>query len=73
MKPIRKALTLAALCLAASLHVPLAAAENSNAESSRLEGLEWRMVGPYRGGRVTTATGVRGKPVQGRPGGCGVH
>ncbi|MBT8058754.1 MAG: hypothetical protein KJO33_04105, partial [Gammaproteobacteria bacterium] len=27
-----------------------------------LEGLEWRLVGPYRGGRVTAVTGVRGKP-----------
>ena len=27
-----------------------------------LEGLEWRNVGPYRGGRVTTVTGVPGKP-----------
>ncbi|MGD8577701.1 MAG: hypothetical protein PVJ33_03925 [Lysobacterales bacterium] len=29
--------------------------------SSRLEGLEWRFVGPYRGGRVTAVTGVRGE------------
>src|SRR5210317_852058 len=29
-------------------------------EPSLLEGNEWRLVGPYRGGRVTTATGVRG-------------
>jgi photosystem II stability/assembly factor-like uncharacterized protein len=29
---------------------------------SRLEGLEWRMIGPYRGGRVTTVAGVPGKP-----------
>ncbi len=28
-----------------------------------LEGLEWRMVGPYRGGRVTTVTGVPNKPM----------
>jgi photosystem II stability/assembly factor-like uncharacterized protein len=27
-----------------------------------LEVMEWRMVGPYRGGRVTTATGVPGNP-----------
>ena len=29
-------------------------------EPSLLEGNEWRLVGPYRGGRVTTVTGVRG-------------
>ena len=27
-----------------------------------IDGLEWRMVGPYRGGRVTTVTGVAGQP-----------
>jgi photosystem II stability/assembly factor-like uncharacterized protein len=31
-------------------------------DTTRLEGLEWRMIGPWRGGRVTTVTGVRGKP-----------
>jgi len=31
------------------------------ADKSQLEGLEWRMIGPYRGGRVTTVTGVPGK------------
>jgi photosystem II stability/assembly factor-like uncharacterized protein len=32
------------------------------ADTSQLEGLEWRLVGPWRGGRVTAVTGVRGKP-----------
>ncbi|MBT8050814.1 MAG: glycosyl hydrolase [Gammaproteobacteria bacterium] len=35
------------------------------AEPGRLEaldGLEWRFVGPYRGGRVTAVTGVPGRP-----------
>ena len=27
-----------------------------------LEVMEWRLVGPYRGGRVTTAVGVPGNP-----------
>ena len=30
--------------------------------AERLEGLEWRLVGPWRGGRVTAVTGVRGEP-----------
>jgi hypothetical protein len=30
--------------------------------AERLEGLEWRLVGPWRGGRVTAVTGVRGQP-----------
>jgi photosystem II stability/assembly factor-like uncharacterized protein len=29
---------------------------------SVIDGVEWRLVGPYRGGRVTTVTGVVGKP-----------
>jgi len=29
---------------------------------SVIDGVEWRFVGPYRGGRVTTVTGVEGKP-----------
>jgi photosystem II stability/assembly factor-like uncharacterized protein len=33
-----------------------------NVDAGRLDGLEWRNVGPYRGGRVTTVTGVPGKP-----------
>ncbi len=29
---------------------------------SVIDGVEWRLVGPFRGGRVTTVTGVEGKP-----------
>ena len=32
-------------------------------EAALLKGLEWRMVGPYRGGRVTTVAGVADKPL----------
>jgi photosystem II stability/assembly factor-like uncharacterized protein len=32
------------------------------AGTDELEGLEWRNVGPWRGGRVTTVTGVPGRP-----------
>ena len=32
------------------------------ADTAKLEGLKWRLIGPYRGGRVTTVTGVPGKP-----------
>ena len=32
-------------------------------DSSRFTGLSWRSVGPWRGGRATTATGVPGKPM----------
>jgi len=40
----------------------LLAATDSNGNQGRLEGLEWREIGPFRGGRVTTVTGVAGKP-----------
>ena len=32
------------------------------ADTDQLKGLEWRMVGPWRGGRVTAVTGVPGEP-----------
>jgi len=38
------------------------AAAHRTVDTKDLKGLEWRMVGPWRGGRVTTVTGVRGKP-----------
>jgi photosystem II stability/assembly factor-like uncharacterized protein len=34
----------------------------SAGQDNGLEGLEWRLVGPWRGGRVTTVTGVSGQP-----------
>ncbi|MEE4216344.1 MAG: hypothetical protein V2I48_01945 [Xanthomonadales bacterium] len=47
--------------LALLLLLPAAARAVPGTEA--LEGLEWREVGPYRGGRVTTVTGVPGKPL----------
>ena len=31
-------------------------------DTSLFSGLEWRNIGPFRGGRSATVTGVRGKP-----------
>jgi photosystem II stability/assembly factor-like uncharacterized protein len=42
-----------------ALQVPLLAAQ----DSGMLEGLEWRLIGPWRGGRVTTVAGVPDKPM----------
>jgi len=42
------------------LVVPTAPAESIR--TADLEGLEWRNIGPWRGGRVTAVTGVPGKP-----------
>jgi len=42
---------------------PVSARTGSSVDTTLLKGLEWRMVGPYRGGRVTTVAGVPGKPM----------
>ena len=47
------------LFLTASLSHPASAMADG---TEGLEGLKWRNVGPYRGGRVTTVTGVPGRP-----------
>ena len=47
-------LSAAALCLAS-----LASAQTS---ASLFDGLHWRLIGPFRGGRAITATGVPGDP-----------
>src|SRR5262245_29646016 len=41
-------------------------------DQALLNGMRWRLVGPYRGGRVTTVAGVPGQPLvyyQGTTGG----
>jgi photosystem II stability/assembly factor-like uncharacterized protein len=42
--------------------VSAAAMSKDTVDPSTLSALEWRMVGPFRGGRVTTVTGVAEKP-----------
>jgi photosystem II stability/assembly factor-like uncharacterized protein len=37
-------------------------AANASSASATLDGLEWRSIGPYRGGRVPAVTGVPGEP-----------
>jgi photosystem II stability/assembly factor-like uncharacterized protein len=37
-------------------------AAEATGDGSSLAGLEWRLIGPYRGGRVTTVAGVPGNP-----------
>jgi len=48
------------LCLPA---FPVFAQDDGDAEASKLKGLEWREIGPYRGGRVTTVAGVADNPL----------
>lgn len=55
---------LSALALAA--HAPAAAQEAADEKSAVekvYEGLEWRFIGPYRGGRATAVAGVPGDPL----------
>ncbi len=41
---------------------PTVEAENRTFDPALFDALEYRMIGPYRGGRVTAVTGVPGKP-----------
>lgn len=47
----------------ALLAMPVFSATASAVDTSQLKGLEWRNLGPYRGGRVTTVTGVADNPL----------
>ena len=46
-----------------ALFLLLPASAHAVPDTEALEGLEWRDIGPYRGGRVTAVTGVPGKPM----------
>jgi hypothetical protein len=53
----------AASVLLLALLVPgLAAADEPAYPTDLYKAMEWRFVGPYRGGRVTAVTGVVGRP-----------
>lgn len=53
------------LAIAAMLFCSAAGAASASDEipGSIADALEWRLIGPYRGGRVTTVTGVEGDPL----------
>jgi photosystem II stability/assembly factor-like uncharacterized protein len=54
---------LALLGLAASPPAAPGAPTGDPVEPKRLQALEWRPIGPYRGGRVTAVAGVPGQPL----------
>jgi photosystem II stability/assembly factor-like uncharacterized protein len=61
MIPRISAFVFFAICVAVICTAPrIGLAEPARLEA--LDGLEWRFVGPYRGGRVTAVTGVPGRP-----------
>ncbi len=51
-----------ALILAAIVAAPRVIAQSPKYDSSLYSGLHWRMIGPFRGGRVDAVTGVPGRP-----------
>ncbi|HMA18248.1 MAG TPA: hypothetical protein VKS03_07400, partial [Thermoanaerobaculia bacterium] len=61
---------LAAPCLAAAAGKTAAEKRGEPAVAKLYEGLEFRNIGPYRGGRVTAVSGVRGRPLVFYQGAC---
>ena len=61
VKTSRRALILFAAILCA-LIVPFVFATGQQIEPSTYSGLKWRLVGPFRGGRVITVAGVPSQP-----------
>jgi photosystem II stability/assembly factor-like uncharacterized protein len=60
--PERSVFTISLLLLSL-LSWPVLAKVKTSDDNTTLKGLEWRMIGPYRGGRVTTVAGVADKPM----------
>ena len=54
-------IALGLFCLTFSFHA-VRAADSQPYDSTFFKGLKWRLVGPFRGGRVLAVTGVRGQP-----------
>lgn len=59
----RLVLSISLLILTILVSSPLIARTPDIPGTDMLDGLEWRLVGPYRGGRVTTVTGVPDNPM----------
>ena len=55
-------LALSCLIFTQSIFISTASATDT-IEPSLFEKKEWRMIGPFRGGRSVTATGVKGDPL----------
>ena len=53
---------LALACAAGIAGLPQVTAQQSRIDPSLFSGLRWRMIGPFRGGRVNGVTGVPGQP-----------
>jgi len=62
-KSTRKGLSVLYMLSLCLLAFPITASADDGADNSTLKGLEWREIGPYRGGRVTTVAGVAQNPL----------
>ena len=58
----KKTIQLAFVSVATLLWLPPFSQATETVDADFLKVMEWRMIGPYRGGRVTTVTGVPDKP-----------
>ena len=50
------------VCSLVCLIIFLSLTTNAQLSSDQLQGMKWRMIGPFRGGRTVGATGVPGQP-----------
>ena len=55
-------IAIVSILAAFAIRLNVASAAEQTAPSSAFNGLEWRSIGPFRGGRATAATGVPGSP-----------
>ncbi len=62
-KPGRLEINLSTLLVLATLFGSTLASAQESVDNNNLEGLEWHLIGPWRGGRVTTVTGVPDNPM----------
>jgi photosystem II stability/assembly factor-like uncharacterized protein len=60
--PIAAWLTSAAFILVCSFSLPAASAASGTFDEKLFNGMQWRQVGPFRGGRALTIEGVPGEP-----------
>ena len=62
-RPGYRVINLSILLILATLFFSVPTSALDAVEAAKLKGLEWRLVGPWRGGRVTTVTGVAENPM----------
>ncbi|MGC1128359.1 MAG: hypothetical protein WA875_02245 [Candidatus Acidiferrales bacterium] len=64
MRNLNRFVLAAILAALAAIGFSARAAWTQEAPSAAMQGLRWRLIGPFRGGRTIAATGVPGKPYE---------